>query len=113
MRAGYLIENAARAYRGGGVAVAGDWVPSPGGVVGPEGYWAFLANGGGAITEVPADRRDADGFYDPDPLALGRISSKWGGFLTDVAVFDADYFGIPPGRRAPRAGRKGSRDAGD
>ena len=56
------------------VAVAGIGCRFPGGVVGSEGYWAFLANGGDAISEVPADRPDADAFYDPDPLALGRIS---------------------------------------
>ena len=68
----------------------------PGGVVGPEGYWTFLANGGDAISEIPSDRWDADAFYDPDPFAPGRMSSKWGGFLPDVAGFDADFFGISP-----------------
>ena len=59
------------------------------------GYWAFL-NGGDAISEVPPDRWDADAFYDPDPFAPGRMASKWGGFLPDVAGFDADFFGISP-----------------
>ena len=86
----------------------------PGGVVGPEGYWAFLANGGDAITEVPAYRRDADGFYDPDPLAPGRMPRN--GVVScpmwpDLTLI---FFGISPGSdRAPRAERKGSRDAGD
>ena len=78
------------------VAVVGIGCRFPGGVVGPEGYWAFLANGGDAISEVPPDRWDADAFYDPDPLAPGRMASKWGGFLPDVAGFDADFFGISP-----------------
>ncbi|MDT5191108.1 MAG: phthiocerol/phenolphthiocerol synthesis type-I polyketide synthase, partial [Mycobacterium sp.] len=78
------------------VAVVGIGCRFPGDVVGPEGYWAFLTNGGDAISEVPADRWDADAFYDPDPLAPGRMSSKWGGFLPDVAGFDADFFGISP-----------------
>ena len=78
------------------VAVVGIGCRFPGGVVGPEGYWAFLANGGDAISEVPADRWDADAFYDPDPFAPGRMASKWGGFLPDVAGFDADFFGISP-----------------
>ena len=78
------------------VAVVGMGCRFPGDVVGPEGYWAFLTNGGDAISEVPADRWDADAFYDPDPLAPGRMSSKWGGFLPDVAGFDADFFGISP-----------------
>ena len=78
------------------VAVVGVGCRFPGGVVGPEDYWAFLANGGDAIGEVPLDRWDADAFYDPDPFAPGRMASKWGGFLPDVAGFDADFFGISP-----------------
>ena len=68
----------------------------PGGAVGPEGYWNFLTNSGDGISEIPADRWNADEYYDPDQFAPGRMSSKWGGFLPDVAGFDADYFGISP-----------------
>src|ERR1700754_4724360 len=78
------------------VAVVGIGCRFPGGVSGPEGYWEFLANGGDAISEVPSDRWDAEALYDPDPFAPGRMASKWGGFLPDVADFDADFFGITP-----------------
>ncbi len=78
------------------VAVVGIGCRFPGGVVGPEAYWTFLANGGDAIGEIPPDRWNADEFYDPDTFAPGRMSSKWGGFLPDVAGFDADFFGISP-----------------
>src|SRR6476661_2564135 len=78
------------------VAVVGIGCRFPGGVVGPEAYWSFLANGGDAIGEIPSDRWDAYAFYDQDPFAPGRMSSKWGGFLADVAGFDADFFGISP-----------------
>ena len=78
------------------VAVVGIGCRFPGDVVGPDGYWKFLANGGDAIGEVPSDRWDADAFYDPDPFAPGRMASKWGGFLPDVSGFDADFFGISP-----------------
>jgi acyl transferase domain-containing protein len=43
-----------------------------------------MANGGYAISEVPADRWDADAFYDPDPLSPEPMPSKWGCFLPDV-----------------------------
>src|SRR3954449_13528937 len=78
------------------VAVVGIGCRFPGGVVGPEAYWTFLANGGDAISEIPSERWDADAFYDQDSFAPGRMSSKWGGFLSDVAGFDADFFGISP-----------------
>src|SRR3954453_16941984 len=78
------------------VAVVGIGCRFPGGVVGPEAYWTFLANGEDAISEIPSERWDADAFYDQDSFAPGRMPSKWGGFLSDVAGFDADFFGISP-----------------
>ena len=78
------------------VAVVGIGCRFPGGVVGPDAYWTFLSNGGDAISEIPSERWDADAFYDQDSFAPGRMSSKWGGFLSDVAGFDADFFGISP-----------------
>lgn len=78
------------------IALVGIGCRFPGGVVGPESYWHFLANGTDAISEIPPDRWNADDFYDTDSLAPGRMSSKWGGFLPDVAGFDADFFGISP-----------------
>jgi phthiocerol/phenolphthiocerol synthesis type-I polyketide synthase D len=78
------------------VAVVGIGCRFPGGVVGPQSYWKLLTNGEDAISQVPADRWDAEEFYDPDPFAPGRMASKWGGFLADVAGFDADFFGISP-----------------
>jgi phthiocerol/phenolphthiocerol synthesis type-I polyketide synthase D len=90
------FDKAARIATAEPVAVVGIGCRFPGGVVGPQSYWEFLANGGDAISEVPSDRWDADAFYDPDPFAPGRMASKWGGFLPDVAGFDAEFFGISP-----------------
>jgi phthiocerol/phenolphthiocerol synthesis type-I polyketide synthase D len=90
------FEKASRISVAEPVAVVGIGCRFPGGVVGPDSYWAFLANGGNAISEVPADRWDAEAFYDADPMAPGRMPSKWGGFLSDIAGFDADFFGISP-----------------
>jgi phthiocerol/phenolphthiocerol synthesis type-I polyketide synthase D len=78
------------------VAVIGMGCRLPGKIVGPESYWDFLLRGGDGISEVPADRWDADEFYDPDPSAPGRMTTKWGGFISDVAGFDAEFFGIAP-----------------
>ncbi|MFV4090945.1 phthiocerol type I polyketide synthase PpsB [Mycobacterium tuberculosis] len=78
------------------VAVVGIGCRFPGDVDGPESFWDFLVAGRNAISTVPADRWDAEAFYHPDPLAPGRMTTKWGGFVPDVAGFDAEFFGITP-----------------
>ncbi len=66
----------------------------PGGVRTPEEFWELLWSGRDAISEVPPQRWDVDAFYDPDPAALGRMYSRWGGFVDGVDEFDAAFFGI-------------------
>nr|WP_183078261.1 phthiocerol type I polyketide synthase PpsD [Mycobacterium tuberculosis] len=78
------------------VAVVGIGCRFPGNVTGPESFWQLLADGVDTIEQVPPDRWDADAFYDPDPSASGRMTTKWGGFVSDVDAFDADFFGITP-----------------
>src|SRR5207249_4453268 len=46
----------------------------------PEAFWALLRDGVDVITEVPADRWNADEFYSADPDAPGKTYSRWGGF---------------------------------
>ncbi|QUR66895.1 type I polyketide synthase [Mycobacterium spongiae] len=78
------------------IAVVGIGCRFPGDVSGPQSFWELLVNGRDAVSMVPDDRWDADAYYDPDPEAPGRMTTKWGGFLSDVAGFDADFFGITP-----------------
>jgi phthiocerol/phenolphthiocerol synthesis type-I polyketide synthase D len=78
------------------VAVVGIGCRLPGSVTGPDSFWQLLMDGRDAVDVVPPDRWDADAFYDPDPQAPGRMTTKWGGFVDDVAGFDADFFGITP-----------------
>src|SRR5271157_5621227 len=78
------------------VAVVGIGCRFPGDVAGPDSFWDLLVEGRNAISRVPADRWDADTFYDPDPLTPGRMTTKWGGFVPDIAGFDAEFFGIAP-----------------
>ena len=78
------------------VAVVGIGCRFPGNVTGPDSFWQLLVDGVDTIAEVPPDRWDADAFYDPDPSASGRMTTKWGGFVPDVDAFDADFFGITP-----------------
>ncbi|MFI6982152.1 type I polyketide synthase [Embleya sp. NPDC050154] len=62
----------------------------------PAAFRALLRAGGHGITEPPADRWDADAYYDPDPSVPGRMNTRWGGFIDDVDRFDPAFFGISP-----------------
>lgn len=62
----------------------------------PEEFWKLLHTGGDAIREVPHDRWDVDAFYDPVPATPGKMNTRWGGFLDQVAFFDPQFFGIAP-----------------
>jgi 3-oxoacyl-(acyl-carrier-protein) synthase/thioesterase domain-containing protein/acyl carrier protein len=62
----------------------------------PAAFWRLLCESGDAISKVPADRWDADAFYDADPAAPGKMNSRHGGFLEGIDQFDAEFFGIPP-----------------
>ncbi|WP_233289209.1 type I polyketide synthase, partial [Kitasatospora sp. MBT63] len=58
--------------------------------------WENLKAGRDSITEVPADRWDADALYDPDRTKVDRTHTKWGGFIDGVQDFDAALFNISP-----------------
>jgi acyl transferase domain-containing protein/NADPH:quinone reductase-like Zn-dependent oxidoreductase/acyl carrier protein len=66
-----------------------------------EEFWNLLCSGVDAVTEIPADRWDGDSFYDPDPAVVGKMNSRWGGFMDNFDRFDAQFFGISP-REASR-----------
>lgn len=67
----------------------------------PQAFWDLLRNGVDAISEVPADRWDVDAFYSSDSAMAGKVTSRWGGFLENVDLFDTHFFGISP-REATR-----------
>ena len=78
------------------IAIVGIGCRFPGGVDTPEQYWDLLNRGVDAITEVPPDRWDVDAYYDPDPDAPGKMSTRWGGFFRTSTGFDPHFFGISP-----------------
>ncbi|WBB80641.1 type I polyketide synthase [Micromonospora sp. WMMD882] len=78
------------------IAVVGLACRFPGGADSPAAFWELLRGGVDAISEVPADRWDADALYDADPTVPGRVTSRWGGFLDRIDRFDASFFGISP-----------------
>ncbi|EID52361.1 polyketide synthase family protein [Saccharomonospora xinjiangensis XJ-54] len=78
---------------GDDVAIVGMSCRYPGGVDSPEDLWTLLAEGGDAIGSFPADRD-----WNLDVLFGSATGSaaRAGGFLHDVAEFDAGLFGISP-----------------
>lgn len=75
------------------VAIVGLGCRFPGGAVDADTYWNVLSKGIDAVTEVPADRWDADAFFSEKP-APGKVSTRSGGFLDHVDRFDHEFFGI-------------------
>ncbi len=59
-------------------------------------FWDNLAAGKDSVTEVPLTRWRLEEFYSPDREKPGRSYSKWGGFLSDIDLFDPLFFGISP-----------------
>ena len=88
------------------IAIVGMGCRLPGGVTNPASLWELLAAGRDAITEVPPERWDAEGLFDPEPNTPGKSYSRWGGFLEHVDRFDAAFFRMNAarGRRADRPG---------
>jgi acyl transferase domain-containing protein/phospholipid N-methyltransferase/acyl carrier protein len=76
------------------IAIVGMACRFPGGADDPESFWRLLEEGRDAIGEIPADRWDAEAYFDADPDAPGAIAVRTGGFLKSVSGFDAGFFGI-------------------
>jgi 3-oxoacyl-(acyl-carrier-protein) synthase/NAD(P)-dependent dehydrogenase (short-subunit alcohol dehydrogenase family)/acyl carrier protein len=79
-----------------GVAVIGMGCRFPGGADGLGRYWDLLIGGGDAISHVPGDRW-ASGlrYFDGTSLVPGKTQAMRGGFLDDIAGWDAEFFDVP------------------
>ncbi|MGW2113525.1 type I polyketide synthase, partial [Streptomyces sp. NPDC001948] len=62
----------------------------------PATFWRNLLAGEDSITDVPADRWDADVYYDADRDAPGRTNARRAGHLDHIDRFDPAFFGISP-----------------
>ncbi|KAK4495334.1 hypothetical protein PRZ48_013665 [Zasmidium cellare] len=69
----------------------------PGGIASPEDLWRVVEEGIDVTSDFPTDRGwDLETFYNPDPEVPGSTTTRRGGFLHDVAEFDAGLFGMSP-----------------
>ena len=79
------------------IAVIGVGCRFPGGVQGPDALWDFMVEGRTGVVEVPQGRWDRFSDGSPENAAALAGTTRWGGFLDDVAAFDAEFFEIPAG----------------
>src|SRR5215470_17349192 len=78
------------------IAIVGMGLRLPGGVRDAESFAQLLWSGSDGITEIPADRWSLDEFYAEDPDAIGKMTTRHGGFIENVDKFDAEFFSISP-----------------
>ncbi len=62
----------------------------------PASFWRLLSEGRDLVIETPESRWKIDDYYDANPDAPGKLSTRWGGFLDRVDEFDPEFFGISP-----------------
>ncbi|KAJ4422340.1 Type I Modular PKS [Gnomoniopsis sp. IMI 355080] len=69
----------------------------PGGISSPEDLWHVVSQELDVTSDFPTNREwDIDALYDPDPNKTGTCVARRGGFLHDMADFDAGFFGMSP-----------------
>ena len=78
------------------LAIIGMGCRFPGDANTPEEFWDLICNKTDAIGPIPKDRWDSDALYAPEWRRQGKISVNRGGFIKNVDMFDAGFFGISP-----------------
>ncbi|MEV4747524.1 SDR family NAD(P)-dependent oxidoreductase [Streptosporangium sp. NPDC049248] len=79
------------------IAVIGVGCRLPGSVRGPGDFWRLLMAGGDAVGQVPEGRWESFDDGSPRTAEVLARTTRHGGFLEDIAGFDAEFFGIVPG----------------
>jgi acyl transferase domain-containing protein len=77
------------------IAIVGASCRFPG-ATGLDEFWQLLREKRNAVSTVPKDRWDPDAMYDADADAPGKITTRFGAFITGIREFDYGFFGISP-----------------
>ncbi|MFJ9031677.1 SDR family NAD(P)-dependent oxidoreductase [Streptomyces sp. NPDC102274] len=83
------------------IAVVGAACRLPGGTHDLDAFWQVLIEARDVVTPAPAGRFDQSRFLADVTGRPGKTYSFAGGYLDDIAAWDADYFGVSP-REASR-----------
>lgn len=78
------------------IAIVGMACRFPGGISTTDALWDLLVAGRDTLEEIPAERWEAYALSRPGHAAAMRDTTRRGGFLADVAGFDAEFFQITP-----------------
>ncbi|CDJ66243.1 Lovastatin nonaketide synthase, related, partial [Eimeria necatrix] len=78
-------------------AVVGMACRFPGSDSDPSGFWRMLSHGIDCLSNIPENRFDVDGSYNPDPDAPGKMYVRQGGFIGYMDLFDNHFFHISDG----------------
>ena len=68
----------------------------PGGIKGPSEMWSTVVEGRCAVGKVPFSRWDVNAVTASKPSLSKEVVSRmqWGGFVDDLELFDASFFGV-------------------
>jgi acyl transferase domain-containing protein/SAM-dependent methyltransferase len=78
------------------IAIVGIGIRTPGGVRDLNGFANLLWSGKHGITTIPQSRWPMEKWYDELVESPGKMTTRFGGFIDDVDLFDAEFFGISP-----------------
>ncbi|KAL9020487.1 MAG: hypothetical protein Q9185_002260 [Variospora sp. 1 TL-2023] len=79
------------------IAVIGLSLTFPQKASSPETFWQMLMEGESALTHVPRDRYDWEGFFNENAYRTGTTNVNKAHFVAeDIAAFDAPFFSVTP-----------------
>ncbi len=78
------------------LAIIGIGCRYPGNANTAEEFWEMICSKTDALGPIPADRWEMNDMYAPEWRRAGKISVKRGGFVNNIDMFDAGFFGISP-----------------